>query len=374
MDHTVIEVTLHWGTFRTESPLVQTTPNGLHEVTDSATKEIVKVNKARRWALGEAQVPVISGDSIRGALRRTLAYHIVEAVGLARGDVALSVGQLLVAGGALGNRKPTLTDELLANHRHLVPPLALLGGTHLGVFTQGRLMAGAWVAQVQETPAPALYVDGDNLPKAQDVLVTEHFAKRGMTDSQQWKPDGVGDASTRTSISARSEESDRTGNSPMPFAYEAVVPGVVFAGWVALRDYRGLTPEDDTVQRACLRFGLEETFHPGHKTVIGLRGSCGYGVVSFDWDLSALAESTAPYLDFLAKHKDEIARLLSSEEMVPVLDTERMEERSRRNAENRARREAARARRSREANTTSEPVESAEDDDSQDDSDIDVAQ
>ena len=319
----------HWGTFTTKTQLVQTFPSGTYE--DGGQK----VNHTRTWLVNDENIPVISGDSIRGLLRRTLAYDILERVGVPQGKVPLSVGHLLLAGGGLGNMKNTLTLSTLARARHLVPPFALLGGTVLGGFAAGRLMAGSWVAQTTSTPAPALRIEDDALPSAASIMGIEHFARHGTDDGEAWLEDGVGQIEVST---ARGKErSKRTAGSAMPFSYKVVKPGVAFAGWVALSSYRGLTAEDDQVQRSCLRFGLEAAFRPGQETALGLRSSQGYGIVGFDWDLSAISSGPEAYFDFLAENAKSIASLLTSRDLVPTLNEESIAAR----AESQARKAAA---------------------------------
>lgn len=314
-----------WGTFVTQTQLVQTFPGGAYKDSDGSS-----VNPTRTWLVNDARVPVVSGDSIRGILRRTIAYDMLERLGLERGKVPLSVGHLLIAGGGLGNMLKTYTQDNVANARHFVPSFALLGGTFLGGFFAGRFMAGSWVAQTRDTPSPALYVDDEDLPPASSTIGFEHFASLGTEEEEAWLDDGVGKLEVSTAVGK--EDSKRTAGSAIPFSYKVVNPGVTFAGWVALGAYRGLTPEDDDVQRSCLRFGLEAAFRPGRETTLGLRSSQGYGVVSFDWDLSGISSGPEAYFDFLAENREDIASLLMSRDMVPKPDPAKIAQREARKA------------------------------------------
>ena len=306
-----------WGTFETLSPLVQTSPGG----SKKDGKETLVWT--RSWSFGGANMPVVSGDSIRGKLRRTLTYDLLDRCGTDRKDVFLSVGQLLVVGGALGNLQNTLTSGAAAELRHLVPMLALLGGTPLGGWLPGRLMAGAWVAQTLDTPGPALRRDREGLPKAEATFVEENFAKRGLLDESAWQEDEAGKLNLSTKVGSSSK---RTASSAMPHAYRGVVPGTEFAGWVALRSYRGLTDGDDEVQRSCLRWGLERAFQPGEEVVLGLRSASGYGIVRFAWDLSSLPP-VGLYEDFVAENAHEIGQYLRGEKLQPKVDKEKAEAR-----------------------------------------------
>lgn len=300
----------HWGLFETLTPLVQSTPGGSREVKVGDAK--VNIVTTRTWRIGVNDIPVVSSSSIRAALRRALGYHLLKETGVKRAAVKLSAAHLLLAGGALGtNMENDLTPEKIQEIRHLIPPLALLGGTAVGGFLHGRLMMGNWVAQTTFTPGPALILDQEGLPTRDEVLVTEHFARTAFDPSEYMEDrmSGVGVA----------KNTKRVATDPIPYGLEAVVPGVKFAGWVGLASYRGLDDDDDLVQRACLRFGLERALRLDKDcvTVLGLRSSAGYGVVKFDWDVSSIADSTEPYLEYLAEHKKHIGDMLQNDDLVP---------------------------------------------------------
>lgn len=301
-----------YGSFETLTPLIQSTP------ADRKSGEPVET---RVWRIAGKEIPVISGDSIRGRMRRILAHDMLLALGVEPGSIPLSVGQLLMVGGSLGNLKNTLTQEAVAGIRADLPMLALLGGTPLGGFLHGRLRAGAWVAQTVDTPSPALVrTDEEKLPSAQDVLMEERFARASMADERSlWAPDPVGERNASTSRRRGKEERDA--DAPMPFSLRVVVPGVSFAGWIGLADYRGLTPEDDAVQRSCLRYAIERAYPSGAEVTLGLRASSGYGVVSFSWDdLSCISDEAVPgerYLEHLDANRDRLVEGLCSDELVP---------------------------------------------------------
>ena len=296
-----------WGAFETLAPLVQTAP-------DTSYKDgNITITPTRTWVLGGARVPVVSGDSIRGATRRALAYHLLEYYGLPPSAVKLSAAHLLLAGGGLSGMKNELFPDKVAELRHFCPMIALLGGTPKGGFLHGRLKAGAWVAQTTSTPGVMLVPGLEEVPRAEDVLFMDHVARRNFDDPKIWEPDG----GSILDATANDDASGRDLFTPQPHTYEAVAPGVTFAGWAALGDYRGLTPEDDSTQRSCLRFGLEKAFRldDDGEVVLGLRSASGYGLVRFTWDLSAL-ESPEIYLSFLEEKRNEIVGRLQSDYFV----------------------------------------------------------
>lgn len=53
----------HWGTFQTLTPLVQSTPGSTFD--HSLGNVNCQVVGTRTWKLGDANIPVVSGNSIR---------------------------------------------------------------------------------------------------------------------------------------------------------------------------------------------------------------------------------------------------------------------------------------------------------------------
>jgi hypothetical protein len=188
-------------------------------------------------------------------------------------------------------------------------------------------MVGNWVAQTANTPRPILHPDyreAEDLPPADATLFMDLYAKSQFEAPEQYKADA-------RDGQAVAQNTGRTANDPMPYGYKAVAPGIAFAGWVALGVYKGLDAAHDEVQRACLRFGLERAFRLDEdgQVALGLRASSGYGIVHFDWDVSRIAASTDPYLDFIDDNADRIRATLASNDLVPRTRTRTA---SRRNA------------------------------------------
>jgi len=343
-----------WGTFTTMTPIMQTYPNGQYKGRDK--NEIY----TRTWNLGGSRVPVISGDSFRGRLRRAIVEDFLDRLGVSYGSLPVRVAHLLFVGGSLMNTDENTLDVKLAEIRHLIPSFALLGGTALGGFAQGRLCAGEWVAHSAQTPVESMIdgVDVDVLPAATDLIITQGYARNGkelydmfsreeltaaftsggaaVQSEEKSDEPGATDApgesgktnedgtesqdavQTKKSSTNKAEEETTAGKQlHMPHAYQAVVPGTVFSGTVTLRPQYELTVEDDAVQRACLRHGINIIAPEGRETLIGARASCGWGVVRYEWeDLDTIASDNSAYLDFIGENGDAIRGILS-EVLVP---------------------------------------------------------
>jgi hypothetical protein len=108
----------------------------------------------------------------------------------------------------------------------------------------------------------------------------------------------------------------------MPHGVQGVIPGVTFVGSIGLGDYRGLDETDDTVQRSCLRLGLETAFPDAGETTLGLGAANGRGSVEFAWGeaLDAICSEDPPgeaYLAHIEEHRDEMRDKLLSGDLVP---------------------------------------------------------
>lgn len=319
-----------WGNFTAMTPIMQTYPNGSHQGPDKKNEIFT-----RTWNLGGGRIPVISGDSFRGRLRRALAEDLLNRLGVTPGSIPVRVAHLLFVGGSLMSRDENTLDGRLAELRHLLPPFSLLGGTALGGFAQGRLCAGEWVAHSAQTPPGSMREGADvgDLPDAEDLFVRQGYARNGRELYEMFSRDEIASGftpppapatagdSTPATLPTAPTANDNTpagGQLHMPHSYEAVAAGTVFSGTVALRSQYELTAEDDAIQRACLRHGIEIIAPDGRETLIGARASCGWGVVRYEWeDLGDIAEDTSPYLDFVASNCDAIRKIIGNE-LVPT--------------------------------------------------------
>lgn len=102
----------------------------------------VAMRRKVRTPDGFAQVPIVTGDTMRHGLREASSYAMLDAAGLlSRGGLSESALRLLFAGGAVTGRGDAGTVKLDAYRDmvDLVPPLALLGGCASNRVIPGRL-------------------------------------------------------------------------------------------------------------------------------------------------------------------------------------------------------------------------------------------
>lgn len=106
-------------------------------------------------------VPVVSGNSWRGRLRRMAEEQLRDVIRY-EGALTLAAAHTLRAGGSLAKGSTALTGARLQRMRELVPPLAIFGGA-VGRTIEGSLQVGKLVPHLDETshltgaPGPSMF-------------------------------------------------------------------------------------------------------------------------------------------------------------------------------------------------------------------------
>ena len=100
----------------------------------------------------EIRVPVLSGNAIRGILRRVLMGDMLRSIGVDVKDISDNAYWILFCGGRLkkGEQrgKPVITPSDL---REAIPPLSLLGGAVLQRIMPGKLISRMGIPITKET-------------------------------------------------------------------------------------------------------------------------------------------------------------------------------------------------------------------------------
>ncbi|MBM4570214.1 hypothetical protein GS896_27445 [Rhodococcus hoagii] len=162
-------------------------------------------------------VPVVSGNSLRGVLRR-IGEEMLRDVLDYEGKLPLPVAHLLRNGGSLvKSSSAPMSGRRLHEFRELVPQISVFGGAIGSAPISGCLRVGHVVPIVSEA-APALRYEYEGpLPSRLDVESLESYSHA----------DDVGSVDD----SGRGER----GPSPlMRFDVEAFAPGTRFESWVQL--------------------------------------------------------------------------------------------------------------------------------------------
>lgn len=115
-----------------------------------------KLFRTKGWVHGDrlVQVPMVSGNAIRGIWRRACAMAFLDAYLAAGGaPVSLSAFYYLTSGGALKKGAESTSLDLGAERglRDLIPFVGLFGGAGLGKIQQGKLWIDEAIPICRET-------------------------------------------------------------------------------------------------------------------------------------------------------------------------------------------------------------------------------
>ena len=266
-------------------------------------------------------VPVISGNALRGSLRRTACDLFVEALSL-EGELSLPAAQLLRAGGGALHKssKAPLTGSRLARLRQLVPPVAVFGGTAGSRTLSGALQVGKVIPHLAETahlitstPPPGVDPTASRSSALPDVFTAtqlETYTRAEDTEAVlsvtavPIRADG--------SLEARAVLDSPTGSTgasgAMLYRIETFPAGTRFDTWVQL--LRADPIASDFVH------DVLQTFTSGGR--LGGRRGIGHGRFTADWTITTSPPSQAGAADGtdwreqLLGHREEILELLAA--------------------------------------------------------------
>jgi len=219
-------------------------------------------------------IPVISGNSLRGQLRDFLADDFLTRLSADEDPVELgdSLSNAFWAGGSLQRTAGPgkLNRRMLKGIREHVPPLSLLGTALSDQMLEGRLNMGMLTPIATETQS----YTGRESDHSVFEFVDETFYTR-MDDR----------------LGGRQGDED---TQQMKYTVQILTPGTRFDHWMALE---GATD----VERACLGHVMDLFEASPH---VGGQKAVGHGEVDFEYD-DPLPDAQ-PYLDFVADSRDDI--------------------------------------------------------------------
>lgn len=219
-------------------------------------------------------IPVVSGNSLRGQLRDLLAEDFLGRISDDEDPVELgdSLSNAFWAGGSLQRTAGPgkLNRRMLNGIREHIPPLSLLGTALSDQMLEGRLNMGMLTPIATET---ASYT-GRESDHSVFEFVDETFYTR-MDDR----------------VGGRQEDED---TQQMKYTVQILTPGTRFDHWMALE---GATD----VERACLGHAMDLFEASPH---VGGQKAVGHGRVSFEYDEGL--PDPAPYVEFVEDNRDEI--------------------------------------------------------------------
>lgn len=169
-------------------------------------------------------VPVISGNSLRGALRR-IGEDLLRAELAYDGQLSLSAAHALRGGGALAKcQGPALTGIRLSTVRELIPLVGVFGTAAGGTIVDGCLQVGKALPVVSELAAllPP-WPGGSQRPSLYDLVQVENYARHDDVDRH-----GFLDRCTAA------PEQGPADSRQMQFGVETLAAGTRLVSWMQL--------------------------------------------------------------------------------------------------------------------------------------------
>lgn len=219
-------------------------------------------------------IPVISGNSLRGQLRDLLAEDFLGRIGTDDDPVELgdSLSNAFWAGGSLERTAGAgkLNRRMLNGIREHIPPLSLLGTALSDQMLQGQLNMGMLTPIATETET----YTGRESDHSVFEFVDETFYTR-MDDR----------------VGGRQGDED---TQQMKYTVQILTPGTRFDHWMALESATD-------VERACLGHAMDLFEASPH---VGGQKAVGHGLVNFEYEDDL--PDAAPYVDFVEDNREDI--------------------------------------------------------------------
>ncbi|WP_009480256.1 RAMP superfamily CRISPR-associated protein [Rhodococcus sp. JVH1] len=167
-------------------------------------------------------VPVISGNSFRGVLRRIGEELLRDVLGY-EGQLPLAVAHTLRNGGAIvKTQAEPITGRRLHQLRELIPQLSVFGGAIGAAPIDGCLRVGHVVPIVTEATRILRRTYEGPIPSRFDIEALESYSHLDVTASH---------AGTTVDTDA---ETGGSGSPVMRYDIETLAPGTRFESWVQL--------------------------------------------------------------------------------------------------------------------------------------------
>ena len=253
-------------------------------------------------------VPVVSGNTLRGRLRRLGEELLRDAVGY-EGQLHPAAAHVLRGGGALAKTShEPLSGSRLQELRELVPHMGVFGGAGGGVIINGALDVGKVVPQVHETRG-ITGVETDRSAFAATQL--EAYTRQDDSDGHDFAAvvGGGGTAELLFDAEGRPEAIvDGTGagagagGNQMLFHLETFPAGTVFSTWLRLR-------RPSPLEAAFFCDVLEDFRGDGR---LGGRVAIGHGQVEVALTPDAPVDQVVDWRAVVEENRSQIIRVLGT--------------------------------------------------------------
>ncbi len=226
------------------------------------------------------EIPVISGNSLRGVLRRRAGYRLLELLGLRKETLAEGLQHALFSGGMLkkGAEGGIIDTSFISKLRQNIPYLSLFG-TVLGQQMVGSKMD---VGQLIPISCQTQNITGINSETSIDSLLDEVAATR--RDDMEDRTKGTQDPDEQ--------------KQQMRYTHEVLVAGTEFYHYFTLKNC------NDMEIGAFWSTLADFSKYPK----IGGLGCRGFGMVRLGYTINS--ESAQKYEDWVAANKDSITKYI----------------------------------------------------------------
>ncbi len=230
-------------------------------------------------------IPVFSGNALRGILRTLVMQDFFEQIGYGVGSISQNLFYTFFNGGSLksgGVEDLKLKEDIVKN----CPPLVLLGSAFGNMMTEGKLKCGILRPVCEE-------MNVYNRKQSSTSLYSGVLEEIFQTRLDRLKP------KTEIVKDARKVEKETV---QMKYEAEAFSAGTVF-------ETEKLVEFASPLELSCACYMLELLKQYGH---IGGKSSSGYGKIKLEY--SDAFDDGKLYRDFLESNKEEICSFIESME------------------------------------------------------------
>ncbi len=222
------------------------------------------------------RVPCLSGNSLRGQLRRIVMRDLLDRAGLSRDTLPGPKWDRLYAalanGGHLeGEGSSTTKPDQVRALRESLPPLSVFGAALYSWMLPGHMDVGWLYPRCRETFAAGLVSEGFDVP-AEDLVEEVSLCRH---------------------IDREEQDPEASGVTPMPTTMECLMPGTVLESVITFARHAS------AIEQAVIAYGLNRL------RALGGKSGSGFGVVQIE----GLGVDEQPYLDWLNATPDLADRL-----------------------------------------------------------------
>lgn len=223
------------------------------------------------------EIPVISGNSIRGIWRRLGAKYLIEKLGLKEEEISAELYHKLFTGGSLNSSVDHAQITYRREVRRLIPFLSIFGSALDSFILKGKIVS-SFLYPVSAETQQFTGIKSDK--EVYGCLGIEFYTRRD--DYEEKKDEFI-------------EKSDQ-----MKYEGEVIIPGTELSQLVIL-------DSNHENEIGCFMQIIKDFTE---KPLIGGVGRAGHGQVSLNLNYKEFEKEIEVYNNFLTENKEEIKELL----------------------------------------------------------------